>query len=107
MRKLSAWRRHLIAEERYGSETMVKTTVKIDGMACSMCEAHVQEAIRKAFPEARKVSASHMRKEASFVTDAPVDPEALKAAVNATGYAALDVSSEQAEKKKGLFGLFG
>ena len=29
---------------------MIKTTVKIDGMACSMCEAHINDAIRKAFP---------------------------------------------------------
>ena len=26
---------------------MVKTTLTIDGMACSMCEAHVCEAVRK------------------------------------------------------------
>lgn len=29
---------------------MYKTTAKIDGMACSMCEAHVNETVRRAFP---------------------------------------------------------
>ena len=28
---------------------MYKTTAKIDGMACGMCEAHVNETVRKAF----------------------------------------------------------
>lgn len=28
---------------------MIKTVLKIDGMACGMCEAHVNDAIRKAF----------------------------------------------------------
>ena len=50
---------------------MYRNTVKIDGMACGMCEAHICDAIRKAFPDARKVSASHRKKEASFLTDQP------------------------------------
>ena len=29
---------------------MVKNIIQIDGMACSMCEAHVGDAIRKQFP---------------------------------------------------------
>ena len=28
---------------------MVKTTVEVTGMACGMCEAHVNDAIRDAF----------------------------------------------------------
>ena len=29
---------------------MNKITVKIDGMMCGMCESHVNDAIRRAFP---------------------------------------------------------
>lgn len=29
---------------------MIKYTVRIDGMQCGMCEAHVNDAVRKAFP---------------------------------------------------------
>ena len=29
---------------------MIKTTVKISGMACAMCEAHINDAVRGAFP---------------------------------------------------------
>ena len=39
---------------------MVKTTLKIDAMACGMCEAHVNDAIRKAF-SVKKVSSSHAK----------------------------------------------
>ena len=28
---------------------MIQTTVKVSGMACSMCEAHVNATIRRAF----------------------------------------------------------
>ena len=81
---------------------MLKTTLKIDGMMCSMCEAHICDTIRKAVPGAKKVSASHRSGEASFVTEAAVDESVLKDAVAATGYACLSVSSEPYEKK-GLF----
>lgn len=82
---------------------MIKTTVKIEGMMCGMCEAHVCDAIRKAVPGARKVAASRSRKEATFLTDEAVDAAGLKAAVDATGYACLGVESAPYEKK-GLFG---
>ena len=36
---------------------MVKITLDIEGMACGMCEAHVNDAIRKAF-SVKKVSSS-------------------------------------------------
>ncbi|MCR4893269.1 MAG: cation transporter [Eubacteriales bacterium] len=84
---------------------MIRTTMKIDGMMCGMCEAHVCDAIRKAVPSARKVTASRSKKEASFLTDDAVDTEALKAAVDATGYTCLSVESSPIEEKKGLFFL--
>ena len=45
---------------------MVQVTLKIDGMMCGMCEAHVGDAIRKQLPEARKVSASAGRARQNF-----------------------------------------
>lgn len=82
---------------------MYRTTVKIDGMACGMCEAHICDAIRKAFPDARKVSASRRKKEASFLTDRPAGEAALRQTVEATGYHYLTSESVSWEKK-GLFG---
>ena len=78
---------------------MIKTTMKIEGMMCGMCEAHVCDAIRKAVPSAKKVSASRGKKEASFLTEEAVDAERLKAAVDATGYTCLGIESAPYEKK--------
>ena len=73
---------------------MIRTTLKIDGMMCGMCEAHICDTIRKAVPSAKKVKASRTKKEASFLTEEPVDAELLKKAIDATGYTCLDVTSE-------------
>lgn len=82
---------------------MIKTTMKIDGMMCGMYEAHVCDTIRKAAPEANKVTASRSKKEASFLTEEPVDPNCLKTAIDATGYRCLSIESAPSEKE-GLFG---
>ena len=63
---------------------MIKTTLKIDGMMCSMCEAHINDVIRKAVHDAKKVSASHTKGEASFLTEDAVDEQLLKDAIAAT-----------------------
>ena len=81
---------------------MIKTTLKIDGMMCSMCEAHLGDVIRKAVPGAKKVSASHRSGEASFLSETAVDERLLKDAIAATGYTCLCVTAEPYEKK-GLF----
>ena len=91
----------MLTQEKDG--VMIKTTIKIEGMACGMCEAHVCDAIRKAVPTAKKVEASRSKREASFLTEAAVDKESLKAAIDATGYTCLAVESAPYEKK-GLFG---
>jgi len=82
---------------------MVKTTLHIEGMMCGMCEAHVCDAIRKAVPSAKKVTASRSKKEAFFLTEEAVDTNSLKAAIDATGYTCLGGESAPYEKK-GLFG---
>ncbi len=82
---------------------MIQTTLKIDGMMCAMCEAHICETIRKAVPAAKKVTASKSKREASFLTEEAVDLNALKAAVDATGYTCRNIRSEPFEKK-GWFG---
>ena len=82
---------------------MIKTTLKIDGMMCSMCEAHICEVIRKAVPGAKKVAAAHTKGEASFLSEEAVDEQLLKNAVAATGYTCLSVAAAPYEKK-GWFG---
>ena len=82
---------------------MIKTTVRINGMACSMCEAHLCDVIRKLCPQAKKVSASHTKAEASFLTESEVNADELRRAIDATGYEFVSCESAPYEKK-GLFG---
>ena len=82
---------------------MTKVVLTIDGMMCGMCEAHICDTIRKAVPSAKKVTASLKKKEASFLTDDIIDTDALKKAVDETGYTCLKIEFVPYEKK-GLFG---
>ena len=76
--------------------------MKIDGMMCGMCEAHICDVIRNTVPCAKKVSASHSKGEASFITENAVDADRLKKAVDATGYTCLGLESAHYEKKSWL-----
>ncbi len=78
---------------------MIKTTINIDGMMCGMCEAHVNEAIRKAVPEAKKVSSSHGKGESSFLTESEPNVTGLKDAIDKTGYTVISISTEEYRKK--------
>jgi copper chaperone CopZ len=83
---------------------MNKITVKIDGMMCGMCESHVNDAVRRAFP-VKKVTSSHSKGITEILTESQINEEKLKAAIEETGYQVLDISIEPYEKKK--FSLFG
>ena len=41
---------------------MIKTTLKIDGMMCGMCESHIKNAIRNKIT-VKKISSSHKKGE--------------------------------------------
>ena len=87
-----------------GDDNMIKTTVKVDGMMCGMCESHVNDAVRNAI-EVKKVSSSHKKGTTEILTEQPVDEEKVKAAIEATGYKVLGITTGEAEEKKG-FSLF-
>ncbi len=82
---------------------MLKITMKIDGMMCGMCESHVNDAVRRAFP-VKKVTSSHIKGETVILTDTDISEEQLRTAMEPTGYRVLSVRKENYEKK-GLFGL--
>lgn len=83
---------------------MVKTTLEIDGMACSMCQTHVNDAVRSAFT-VKKVTSSHMKGKTEILSEQPLEEEKLKAAIEATGYRVTAVRTEPYEKTG--FRLFG
>lgn len=82
---------------------MFETTIKISGMMCGMCEAHVNDAVRRAVP-VKKVSSSHAKGETVILSEQQPDEQALRAAISETGYDVLSVSTKPCEKR-GLFGL--
>lgn len=82
---------------------MIKTIVEIDGMACGMCEAHVNDEIRRTFA-VKKVTSSHAKGRTGIFSEQPLEEEKLKAVIKATGYHVTAVRSEPYEKKG--FSLF-
>lgn len=82
---------------------MIQTNVKVSGMACSMCEAHINDTIRAKFA-VEKVTSSHTKGETVILSNEPLDESALRAAIDATGYTAGDITAAPYEKK--WFSLF-
>ena len=80
---------------------MIKYTVTVEGMQCGMCEAHVNDAVRKAFP-VKKVNSSHIKGKTVILSENCLDEEKLRDAVSETGYTVLSVEQAPYEKK-GLF----
>ena len=78
---------------------MIKTVLKIDGMMCGMCESHVNEAVRKAFPEVKRVSSSQAKAQTVIHSEQALDEAKLRDVINATGYEVKGVSSAPYEKK--------
>ena len=81
---------------------MYRTVIKIDGMMCSMCEAHVNSAIRSAL-NVKKVSSSHKKGETEIISPEAVTEEQVKSALEGTGYRVTGISGSP-YVKKGLFG---
>ena len=75
--------------------------LKIDGMACGMCESHINDTIRRNF-KVKKVTSSHSKGETEIIAERPLDEETLKKAIGNTGYTVLSVNTEP-YVKKGFF----
>lgn len=77
---------------------MIETVLKVDGMACGMCESHINDTVRSHFP-VQKVTSSHTRGETVILSEYPLDQQALRAAIAATGYEVKSVDVHPYEKK--------
>jgi copper chaperone CopZ len=80
---------------------MVKIVLEVEGMMCGMCESHINDAVRAAFP-VKKVSSSHKKGQTVILTEQDIDEDALRAVIDKTGYAVVSVAKEP-YVKKGLF----
>ena len=77
---------------------MYQITLGIDGMMCGMCESHINDAVRNAFP-VKKVTSSHAKGQTVIVSEEPLDAEALRGVIAQTGYELKDIQTETVEKK--------
>ncbi|HIW80387.1 MAG TPA: cation transporter [Candidatus Acetatifactor stercoripullorum] len=77
---------------------MTRTILQIDGMACGMCEAHINDAVRRAF-QVKKVSSSHKKGQTEILSEEPLDEEKLKKTIAATGYQVVSLQAGPYEKK--------
>ena len=82
---------------------MIKTILKIDGMMCGMCEAHVNDAIRSIF-KVKKVTSSHSKGETEIISADALDETKLEETVKSLGYT-LESVKEEPYEKKGFFGF--
>lgn len=80
---------------------MIKTTVGIKGMSCGMCEAHINDVVRREF-KVKSVKSSVKKKNSEIVSKEPIDEEKLRKAITDTGYTVTGITSEE-YVKKGLF----
>lgn len=81
---------------------MYKITVGIEGMACGMCEAHINDAVRSAF-KVKKVASSHTKNQTVIISESEISEQELISVISKTGYEMKSFVSEP-YKKKGLFG---
>ncbi len=81
---------------------MVQITLKIEGMQCGMCEAHVNDAVRRTFP-VKKVTSSHGKGQTVIIAKEDIPEDKLRETIEASGYRVLAMEKAPYEKK-GLFG---
>lgn len=78
---------------------MVKNNMKanyiyeltIDGMMCGMCEAHVNDFIRRNFP-IKKVKSSARKNLTTITSEVPLDENELITKIGSTGYIVKNVT---------------
>lgn len=82
---------------------MQKITVQVEGMMCSGCENHVNDAVKKNF-EIKSVASSHKEGTTTIITEKEIDEATLKQVIEGQGFDVKDIKKEPYEKK-GLFGF--
>ncbi len=81
---------------------MIRIIAQVQGMRCGMCEAHVNDAVRRALP-VKKVTSSHGKGQTVIIAERDIDDERLRKVIHDTGYDVTDIRREPYEQKQGLF----
>lgn len=82
---------------------MFKYTLKIDGMMCAHCEAHMNDEIKNNF-DVSSVESSHKNKECIIIAN-ELDEEKLASVMAGTGYTLISIDKKPYQKK-GIFAKF-
>ena len=80
---------------------MIKVYLDVEGMRCSMCEAHVNDAVRKVV-NVKKIKSSHKKNNTIIICEDDVDESIIENAINSQGYKIISKDSHN-YVKKGLF----
>ena len=80
---------------------MYQITLNIDGMMCGMCESHINDAVRNAFP-VKKVSSSHSKGQTVILSETEIPEADLQPVIAKTGYELTSYACAPYEQK-GLF----
>jgi len=80
---------------------MNKIILKINGMKCGMCEAHVNNLFRTKL-NIKKIKSNHIKNETLIFTNLEISDDSLKNALENSGYAIESIKREDA--KKTIFG---
>ena len=82
---------------------MVKTTIKINGIMCNNCVAHINETIKNEF-DINKVTTSKDNGMSEVISNNELSEEKLREVISREGYEVTEVTNEPYEKKR-LFGF--
>ena len=89
-------------KSRKGLCNTIKTTLKIDGMMCGMCESHLNDLVRSNC-KVKKVTSSAKKGETVIVSESEPDIEMLREKIAGIGYQLLSSESEPYESKFSFF----
>ncbi|HPY79825.1 MAG: heavy-metal-associated domain-containing protein [Erysipelotrichaceae bacterium] len=77
---------------------MNKIVIKVDGMHCGMCEAHVNDAVRKV-KGVNKVNSDRSKGEVVVIAKEDINIKDIKDAITKQGYRVISEYNEPYEKK--------
>lgn len=72
---------------------MVKTVIRIDGMMCGHCEAHINDTLRNGLGVS-KVKSNHKKGETVVQSPESLDEAKVKSLIDATGYTFVSMTEE-------------
>ena len=69
---------------------MFKYVLKINGMKCSMCEAHINDVLRKEL-DVKKVKSNRKKNMTTFISEELIEDSRIKNVIDKTGYELVSV----------------